>query len=548
MTIYISPAEAGAYTVYLEFDYNVTPTPAVNPPFDAYGGTQTIAGVTLSGNPYGVTYVASYPNGTGYYERLVKRYHLERPADFDEFATAVVRVGASFQTKYAVGDMDLRALAATGVPGDAFVIGSPGDPGNPGTGPGTDPGTDPGDDLRDKIDFDALSDKFAAGDPSWSAELPKLQLPSNGRSGEALGTALAGALLNYLDDLGRYGVGRGYDEMQDRLERKENLLQDYLGKALDFVFGSPTRDLRAELEGGEASYRDHEKAWRKAKIESLPGDALDDGLKDLGVSDSARLLLKELSVSQHEENSVFADFGRTFRALVASGEGMTAVIGERMRKVVGSGYDDLVVNDDEKFGGGVDRIQLGKGADVFYDGNGRSKVLGGSGNDEIYTYGGADTVIGGNGGDVVLTGGGKDSLSGGRGPDLLDGGRGSDLLKGGAGADTILAGAGQDLLNGGGGRDRMLGGDGRDTLRGGGGNDRLFGGAGGDVFVFQRHAGRDWVKDFEQGRDKVQVNGADFRDLSFERLGFHTVVHWKDEEIVIEGVLPRELSADDFLF
>jgi Ca2+-binding RTX toxin-like protein len=63
------------------------------------------------------------------------------------------------------------------------------------------------------------------------------------------------------------------------------------------------------------------------------------------------------------------------------------------------------------------------------------------------------------------------------------------MLYGGAGSDTLAAGA-----------------DG-DVLYGGAGNDLLSGGAGADIFVFAAGSGRDTVKNFVVGVDRLSFDG-----------------------------------------
>jgi Ca2+-binding RTX toxin-like protein len=566
MTLYIPPAEATNYRVYVEFDYRLSSSYPVSPPFDLY--TQTFAGATLLGSPYGVAFAYGYPGNTAYTTRVIKRYHLERPDDYSDLLATLMPVGNDKKVKYRAVDVNLADVAASGVPGDPFVIGEPGDGGSGGggTGGGTGGGgSGGGDGILDNVDIAALANKFNAGRASWSEELPKLQMARGNLSGDALASNFAGAVLNYLDTLGNYGVGQGYRDMIDRVERKETLLSDYLGRALDFVTGG-IDDLRRQLDTGQIGYRDHEKAWQKAKLERLDNDAFDAGLQDLGVNDFARKLLKEFTLSLQGESTIIADFGRKFEALRDSFDGVEAVVGEGIKRIKGSIYDDVIVNADDEVRDGKDKVILGAGDDVYYGGKGRAKIDAGPGNDEVFAFGGNDRIDTGAGFDVVLAGGGKDKVKTGAATDAAAGGGGKDVLvmgaggdyaygdggadrlKGQGGRDELYGGGGRDRLDGGGGKDRLEGGGGNDRLKGGGGNDKLFGGGGKDVFEFQRHAGRDWVRDFEQGEDAVAVRGASFSDLRFERLGFHTVVHWKGEEMVIEGVKPRELTPDDFIF
>jgi len=562
VTIRISPAEAASYRVYVEFDYALSASYPVSPPFDLY--TQSFAGVTLLGSPYSVAFAYGYPGNTAYTTRIIKRYHLEQPDDYSSLLPTMIPVGSDRMIKYRAVDVNLADVAASGVPGDPFVIGDGSDGGGTGGG-GSGGGGSGGDGILDNVDIFALADKFNAGRASWSEELPTLRMDRGGQSGDALASDFAGAVLNYLNTLGTYGVGRDYDAMVDRVERKETLLSDYLGRAMDFLTDG-IDDLARRFESGDIGYRDYAKAWQDSRLERLDNDAFDAGLEDLGIGDFARRLLKEFTLSLQDESTIIADFGRRFEALRDSVQGAEAVIGEHVKRIKGSAFDDLIVNVDDVVRDGRDRISTGDGDDVVYDGKGRSRILTGRDDDEVFAYGGNDVVDTGAGVDIVLAGGGhdrvktgaasdaaageggKDKLVMGAGGDFGYGDGGADRLKGQGGRDELYGGKGRDRLDGGGGKDRLEGGGGDDRLKGGGGNDKLFGGGGGDIFEFERRAGRDWVRDFEQGEDRIFVRAGSFDDLRFERLGFHTVVHWKGEEMVIEGMRPKDLGPDDFLF
>ncbi len=89
---------------------------------------------------------------------------------------------------------------------------------------------------------------------------------------------------------------------------------------------------------------------------------------------------------------------------------------------------------------------------------------------------------------VVIFGNAKDNT--------ITGGNGADKIDGGSGADEIFGGKGNDSLNGGAGND---------TLYGGAGNDTFNGGDGIDTFVYS--AGKDVIKDYTAGQDKIIVEG-----------------------------------------
>ncbi|SCY90200.1 Ig-like domain-containing protein [Microvirga guangxiensis] len=151
-------------------------------------------------------------------------------------------------------------------------------------------------------------------------------------------------------------------------------------------------------------------------------------------------------------------------------------------------------------------------------------IHGGGGNDYIGSHGGDDWLYGDDGNDTVSGGAGNDHLWGGSGNDRLDGGLGNDTLRGDAGNDTLYGGSGNDALWGGSGKDRLYGEAGNDKLRGEAGNDwilgglgrdQMWGGAGSDTFAFhsvrESRVGsqRDIIRDFQSGRDKIDLRKID---------------------------------------
>ncbi|MEO1611528.1 MAG: matrixin family metalloprotease [Pseudomonadota bacterium] len=235
-------------------------------------------------------------------------------------------------------------------------------------------------------------------------------------------------------------------------------------------------------------------------------------------------------------------------------------------RIAGRGGDDLLVGrrgDDTLTGGdGDDRLRGGAGQDLLIGlsddddlrgGGGDDRLLGHHGADALDGGSGADTLEGGGDADVIAGGGGDDRLRGGLHDDMLAGGDGDDRLFGGRGADTLRGDGGDDALRGGGGEDVLRGGGGGDRLIGGGGDDMLNGGGGRDVFVFSDRTGRDMIRDFEDGLDKIDLRGADdverFADLSISRTGAGVAVSFgEDARVELIDVARADLSADDFIF
>lgn len=215
-------------------------------------------------------------------------------------------------------------------------------------------------------------------------------------------------------------------------------------------------------------------------------------------------------------------------------EDITGNIGDNV--ISGWGGADTI-----RGGAGNDVISGGEGNDLLYGNGGADDISGGAGQDTLYGGAGSDTLDGGTGADNLNGESGADVLDGGDGNDALNGGFGNDTMLGGAGSDTLLGMGDHDYIEGGADADRMVGGDGNDTLIGGSGNDTITGDAGDDViqggtgydiligksgadtFVFDSAAEMsdgtaDRIKDFERGRDIIDISGID-DERSFTFIG-----------------------------
>ena len=112
---------------------------------------------------------------------------------------------------------------------------------------------------------------------------------------------------------------------------------------------------------------------------------------------------------------------------------------------------------------------------------------------------------------------------------------------------------GNDLDNrlvGGTRHDQINGGAGNDTLMGGAGNDTLTGGTGSDTFVFNSGEGSNWIKDFVDGEDMIEIasGASDFADLILSSSGSDTIMSFDGTTVTLEGVLLTDLDQNDFLF
>ena len=213
--------------------------------------------------------------------------------------------------------------------------------------------------------------------------------------------------------------------------------------------------------------------------------------------------------------------GRNFEDTLFGNQGNDTLSG-------GYGADTLSGNGgkDAVFGGSHnDSLNGGRGADQLYGGAGSDLLEGAKGGDTLYGGDYNDSLFGGQGADILFGGDDRDTLYGEAGKDrLYGGGNGGDVLYGGTGKDWLYSGtedgAGGSYARdyyGGGGADRMFGGDGYDYFYGGAGRDTMTGGAGYDVFHFSEDAGRDRIKDFEDGTDRISLTevGFGYDDLKF---------------------------------
>ena len=94
------------------------------------------------------------------------------------------------------------------------------------------------------------------------------------------------------------------------------------------------------------------------------------------------------------------------------------------------------------------------------------------------------------------------------------------------------------------GSDKLFGGYGRDKLTGGLGNDQLTGGAGRDKFCIGIGTGRDVIKDYSSGEDKIQLlNGLTEDDLTIREVGNHVKIKYDgDLMAIVQDTLIADLT------
>lgn len=129
-----------------------------------------------------------------------------------------------------------------------------------------------------------------------------------------------------------------------------------------------------------------------------------------------------------------------------------------------------------------------------------------------------------------------------------------DFILGRQGNDVIRAGSGEDHIHGGSGRDLIRGGGAADVIEGERGNDQVRGGRGRDVFQFDEDSGRDVIRDFRPGFDRIELLEGQAWTFASVQSAAHvtprgvTIVASDTDIIVIKGVTLSDLSEHDFLF
>ena len=207
------------------------------------------------------------------------------------------------------------------------------------------------------------------------------------------------------------------------------------------------------------------------------------------------------------------------------------------------------------------------------------KLAGDEGENHLSGEGGDDELDGREGDDRLEGGAGNDTLYGGEGNDHLYGGPGADVLKGGAGTgdfaeyyssdasvvvrlhdgfaqggyaegDTLdsienLAGSEyDDVLTGDAGDNHLNGQGGDDELEGRGGNDYLIGEGGADTFIFAPGHGDDYIEDFGNGDDRIDLS--DFSNINSVS---DLVISQQDNEVVIDlsGLGGGTITLNDYI-
>ncbi len=137
-------------------------------------------------------------------------------------------------------------------------------------------------------------------------------------------------------------------------------------------------------------------------------------------------------------------------------------------------------------------------------------------------------------------------------PDLLGG-----TFVGTTGKDVITGTGFDDYLFGGRRGDLIDGGAGDDRIDGGGGKDYLTGGDGADTFVFVADGRKDFIMDFQDGMDLIDLSGyhqvGTIDDLIIKTRAWGVMIEIRGEKLKIiaadgETITAEDFTADDFIF
>ena len=176
-------------------------------------------------------------------------------------------------------------------------------------------------------------------------------------------------------------------------------------------------------------------------------------------------------------------------------------------------------------------------------------------NDRIISYGGEDKLYGLDGDDQLngypsskgyIQWNSEESLQifGGQGDDFSVGGSDRDQLFGGDGDDVIHGRDENDDLFGGSGNDKLFGQAGNDLLMGGLGNDQLTGGAGRDKFCIATGFGKDVIKDYGNGNDRIKLlGGLSENDITIRQAGDNVKIKYDgDLMAIVQDALIADLT------
>ena len=129
-----------------------------------------------------------------------------------------------------------------------------------------------------------------------------------------------------------------------------------------------------------------------------------------------------------------------------------------------------------------------------------------------------------------------ENLVTGSGDDFVFGNKAGNDIELSGGSDKAHGRGGHDEIFGNGGRDFLIGGPGSDTLTGGLGSDTLKGGTGNDFFVLDDRSGKDVIKDFKEGEDRIDVPDPELATLRVSNTG-HLTVEYEGSWAILRGLI-----------
>jgi len=194
----------------------------------------------------------------------------------------------------------------------------------------------------------------------------------------------------------------------------------------------------------------------------------------------------------------------------------------------------------------IGRVSLGDGADMIDTRKGtvRGEIEGGDGSD-IFRMSSAKTKI-----TEYADGTGTDEVQSTVSYSLWDNVEKLTLI--GKNDTNALGNESNNTLTGNRGDNHMSGKAGMDYLTGGRGNDMLTGGADADVFIFSRTDRADVIRDFEDGMDRLYIEGvynqATFDELDIRQAKGDVVIDFgHGNEIRIEDMTKANFTFDDII-
>ena len=128
-----------------------------------------------------------------------------------------------------------------------------------------------------------------------------------------------------------------------------------------------------------------------------------------------------------------------------------------------------------------------------------------------------------------------------------------NVITGTDASETIIGTLADDIISGLGGSDIIYGLTGEDEISGGAGVDRLTGGEDADVFVFETGTRLDFVTDFEDGLDLIELVGLQSSDFAMavtvsSYLTDSTLITGGTDRMILRDVESSLIDADDFIF